>query len=106
MFARRVSIQLKPHSSAALTRKMEEEVLPLLRKHAGFQDEMTFLSQDGTKAFGISLWDRKESAETYVRETYPKVEKILAPLVEGNPHVGSYNVSTSTFHKVTPPVAS
>jgi hypothetical protein len=100
MFARRVSVHLKPHSSAALTEKMEKEVLPLLRKQPGFQDEITFLSQDGTKAFGISLWDRKESAENYVRETYPAVEKILASLVEGNPSVGSYNVSSSTFHKI------
>jgi len=106
MFARRVSIQLKPNSSAALTEKLEKEILPLLRKQAGFQDEITFQSQDGMKAFGISLWDRKESAETYIRETYPAVEKILAPLVEGNPQVGSYLVSTSTFHKITPAVAS
>jgi len=106
MFARRVSIHLKPDSSAALVQKMENEVLPLLRKQAGFQDEITFLSQDGTKAFGISLWDRKESAETYIRETYPAIEKMLAPFVEGSPQVGSYNVSTSTFHKLTPTVAT
>ena len=102
MFARRVSIHLKPNSAATLTQKMESEVLPLLRKQAGFQDEITFISQDGTKAFGISLWDRKESAETYIRETYPAVQKILAPLIEGSPQVGSYNVSTSTFHKIAP----
>ena len=102
MFARRVSVQLKPNSSAALTEKIETEIVPLLRKQAGFQDEITFLSRDGMKAFGISLWDRKESAETYIRETYPAVEKILAPLVEGSPQVGSYTVSTSTFHKLAP----
>ena len=102
MFARRVSIHLKPHSATALTEKMENEVLPMLRKQVGFQDEITFLSQDGTKAFGISLWDHKESAETYVRETYPAIEKMLAHLVEGSPQVGSYNVSSSTFHKIIP----
>lgn len=103
MFARRVSLQLKPNTAAMLTEKVENEILPLLRKQNGFQDEITFLSQDGTKAFGISLWDKKESAETYVRETYPTVEKMLAPMVEGSPQVGSYNVSNSTFHKVGAP---
>jgi len=82
------------------TEKMENEVLPLLRKHPGFQDEITFLSQDGTKAFGISLWDRKESAEAYISDTYPAVQKILASVIEGSPSVGSYNVSSSTFHKI------
>jgi len=106
MFARRVSLQLKPNSAVMLTEKMENEVLPLLRKQNGFQDEITFLSQDGTKAFGISLWDKKESAENYVRDTYPTVEKILAPMVEGSPQVGSYNVSNSTFHKVGAPATT
>jgi hypothetical protein len=105
MFARRVSLQLKPNSATLLTEKMENEILPMLRKREGFQDEMTFLSQEGTRAFGISLWDRKESAEAYVRETYPQIEKILAPLVEGSPEIRTYNVSNSTFHKVAATVS-
>lgn len=100
MFARRVSLNLKPNSAASLTERIEREVLPLLRKQSGFQDEIVLLSKDGNKAFGISLWDRSESAEAYARDTYPQVEKMLMPLIEGTPSVGTYNVSNSTFHKV------
>ena len=32
MFARRVSMQLKPNTTAELTQKMETEVIPMLRK--------------------------------------------------------------------------
>lgn len=104
MFARRVSMQLKPNATAELTRKMETEVIPMLRKQKGFQDEISFIATGGTKAFGISLWDRSENAETYSRETYPEVVKLLASFVEGTPHVDTYEVSNSTFHKLAAPL--
>ncbi len=100
MFARRVSMQLKPNATAELTRKMETEVIPMLRKQKGFQDEISFIATGGTKAFGISLWDRSENAETYSRETYPEVVKLLESFVEGTPHVDTYEVTNSTFHKI------
>jgi len=100
MFARRVSMDLKPNTSAELTQKLEKEVIPMLRKQKGFQDEISFVATGGARAFGISLWDKSESADTYSRETYPEVEKILAKFVEGTPRVDTYEVSNSTFHKI------
>jgi hypothetical protein len=99
MFARRVSMRLKPNSVAELTQRLEKQIIPLLRKQKGFQDEITFVGA-GEKAFGISLWETKENAETYNRETYPEVTKILAGLVDGTPQVESYEVTNSTFHKI------
>ena len=75
-------------------------MLPVLRKRAGFQDVITFLAADGKQALAISLWDRKENAEAYGRETYPAVLKSLEKVVEGTPKVNSYEVSNSTFHKI------
>jgi hypothetical protein len=100
MFARRVSMELKPNSSAELTQKLEKEVIPMLRKQKGFQDEITFVATGGAKAFGISLWDKSESADTYNRETYPEVVKLLAKFVDGTPRIDTYEVSNSTFHKI------
>ena len=100
MFARRVSMELKPNSTAELTQKIEKEIIPMLQKRNGFQDLITFIAPGGAKAFGISLWDRKENAEAYNRETYPEVEKLLARFVEGTPKVDTYEVSNSTFHKI------
>ena len=105
MYARRVSMQLKPNTSTELTEKLEKEIIPMLRKQKGFQDEITFVASGGAKAFGISLWDRSESADTYNRETYPEVVKLLASFVEGTPLVETYEVSNSTFHKLAAPVA-
>ncbi len=100
MYARNVTLQLKPSTGSQFTRTLENEVLPMLRKQNGFKDEITFLAPDGKQALAISLWDAREHAETYGRETYPAVLTRLAKVVEGTPEVESYEVSNSTFHKI------
>jgi hypothetical protein len=100
MFSRNVSMHLKPNSVAEFTRTLDQEVIPLLRKQKGFQDEITFIVPNGTEALGISLWEGKENAEAYNRDSYPAVLKALAKVVEGTPQVRTYEVSNSTFHKI------
>jgi hypothetical protein len=100
MFARRVEMNLKPNCVPEFTQKLEKEIIPLLRKQNGFQDEITFVGPTGKEVFGMSLWDRKESAEAYNRTTYPQVAKILEKVLEGTPQVESYEVCNSTFHKI------
>jgi heme-degrading monooxygenase HmoA len=100
MYARNVSLTLKPNSAKEFTKKFEADILPLLRKQNGFKDEITFLSEGGKDAVAISLWDRKESADAYSRDTYPQVLKGLATVVEGTPKVNAYEVANSTFHKI------
>ena len=100
MYARHVLLNLKPNSAKEFTQKLEQEILPLLRTQDGFKDEITFLSEGGTNAVAISLWDRKESADAYSRDTYPQVLKSLATMVEGTPKVSVYEVASSTFHTI------
>src|SRR5258708_30567596 len=92
MFARSVSIRLKPNSVAEFTQMIDKETLPLLRKQKGFQDEITFVVTGGREVVGISLWDRKENAEAYSRDGYPRVLKALQNVVEGTPQVRTYEV--------------
>ena len=106
MFARKVSMQLKPNSVAELTQTLEKQIIPLLRRQNGFQDEITFVGPGGTEAFGISLWEKSENAEAYNRGTYPEVTKILAKVVEGTPRVETYEVANSTFHKIAAAIAA
>ena len=100
MFARRVLLNLKDAAKSApeLTRRFEKTIVPMLRKQKGFQDEITFVAPGGREAFAISLWDKKESADAYNRETYPEVLKVLDGVVEGNPRVDTFEVANSTFH--------
>ena len=105
MFARSVHLQLKSNSVAGLTQTIDKEIIPLLRKQEGFQDEITFIPPGGTEAIAISLWDQKENAEAYNRRTYPQVLKALMKVIEGSPQVQIYEVSNSTFHKIAARVA-
>ena len=105
MFARQVSLQLKPNSVVEFTQTIENAIIPLLRKQPGFQDEIAFIVPGGRAAVSVSLWDQKEHAETYHRGTYPAVLKALANVVEGTPQIHTYEVSNSTFHKIVTRVA-
>ena len=100
MSARSVSFHLKPGRSAEFTQTLEKDVIPVLRKQKGFQDEIAFVAPGGADAVGISVWDLKENAETYARGAYPGVLKALECVVEGTPQVQTYEVSNSTFHKI------
>ncbi len=106
MFARKVSMQLKPGSIAKFSLLMEREVIPKLRKQNGFQDEITFFVPSNDDVFGISFWDKAENAEAYNRGTYPAVLKILSTLTQGTPKVETYEVVNSTFHKIAAAMAA
>src|SRR5256885_14730258 len=101
MFARNVTLHLKADKANEFTRTLESDVLPLLRRQAGFKDEITFVASDRDEAVAISLWDKKESADAYSRETYPAILQKLERVVEGTPQVMSYEVANSTFHKIS-----
>ena len=100
MYSRNVTLNLKANSAPEFTRMLETDVLPLLRKQNGFKDEITFVAQNGNEALAISLWEKKEHAEAYSRDTYPKVLQSLTKVIDGTPRVEAFEVSNSTFHKI------
>lgn len=100
MYARKVSMQLKPDSGAEFAKRIEKDVLPLLRRQKGFRDEITCVTPGHKRAFAISLWESKESAEAYGHEPYGEVTKLLAGVMEGPASVEGYEVSNSTFHNI------
>jgi quinol monooxygenase YgiN len=99
MYARHVTCNLKPIKREELNQMFDREILPLLQKQNGFKDEIAFVDQDGRQALAISLWESKENADVYSRETYPQVLKTLTRVIEGTPQVRNYEVAFSTFHK-------
>lgn len=106
MFAREVTIQIKPDSQSKFTQTIEKVIIPLLRLQHGFKDEIALVVSGGRKAVAISLWDRKEDAESYNRAKYPEVLKSMAEVIEGTPQVETYEVSNSTWYKIAAPVAA
>jgi len=96
MFVRNVSIPLKPNTLAEYSKIFETEILPFLRKQNGFSDEITFAA-DNEYVNAISLWDSKESAETYEKSSYPQVVKMLEKVLQGTPKVRTADVLHSTL---------
>ncbi len=106
MFARNVALRLKPNTLAEFTQTLEKEVIPMLRKQKGFQDEITFCNLGGMDIIAISLWDTKEHAEAYNTAGYPEVLKILNKVLDGSPRVRVSDVISSTLHKTAVGVAA
>jgi hypothetical protein len=100
MYARIVTLNLKPNCLNDFTATLDKQVLPMLRKQNGFKDEVTFVGPSGTEIRTISFWDKKENAESYNSATYPEVLKAFANVLEGSPQIKTYDVVNSTFHKI------
>jgi hypothetical protein len=99
MFARNVSLRLKPNTLSEFTRIFEKEVIPMLRKQSGFRDEIAFAVPGGLDVVAISLWDTKDYAEAYNTAGYPEERKILDKVLDGTPKVQVSDVISSTIHK-------
>jgi hypothetical protein len=107
MFSRHVTMHLKPNTRAEFAQTIENEILPLLQKQNGFQEEVVFLALgSGTEVVAISLWDKKEDAEAYHRGSYPEVLKALAKVVDGTPEVQNFDVASSTLQRTAARVAA
>jgi hypothetical protein len=106
MFARKVSARLQADAAGAFIQKMEDEIIPLLRKQKGFLDELTLISQSGKEIYAYSFWETSEDAERYDRTAFRNVTDLLAGLVEGALRIHTYMVANSTFHKLASAVAS
>jgi hypothetical protein len=100
MFARSVSYRLKSNMVSDYTRTFENEILPLIRKQKGFQDEIILSNPGSLDVIAISLWDSKANAESYNTNVYPEVLRKLATMIDGTPKVQTFEAVTSTSHKV------
>jgi hypothetical protein len=106
MFARKVSVRLKADAAGPFIRKMEDEIIPVLRKQKGFLDEVTLISQSGREIYAYSFWENSDDAETYERTTFREVTNLLTGLIDGTVRIHTYMVANSTFHKIAAAVAS
>ena len=103
MFARHVSVKLKPNTLAEFTTVMESEILPWLRKQKGFLDTITLAVPNGREIVAISFWDQEENARVHNSTSYPEVLKILKKILVGTPQVRTFDVVSSTLQRVDPP---
>ena len=95
MFARSVSMRLKPNSVAEFIQTLQNEIDPLLRKERGFRGHIAFVVPDRSEAVAISFWDRKQGRISH-RGGRSDVLVTLEKLVKGRPDVRVCKISNST----------
>jgi hypothetical protein len=100
MYARNVRIKLKANGAPEFNRILEKEIIPLLRKQKGFQDEMLFVAPQRNEAIAISFWDKQVHAEAYNHIAYLDVLRILSKVIAEMPVVETFEVANSTAHDI------
>jgi len=100
MFARKVSMRLKADAAGSFLQKIEDEIIPLLRKQKGFLDELTLIPPGGREVHAYSFWECSEDAETYERAAFREVTNLLSGLTDGPVRIHTYMVANSTFHRL------
>jgi quinol monooxygenase YgiN len=102
MYTRIVELTTKPGKAREVSETINDKVLPILKKQAGFVDEAVLVSDtESTRVLGLSFWNKREDAERYHRQQYPKISEILKPLLENEPVIRTFDVHTSTTHRIT-----
>ena len=80
MFARILEFVPKMEKKEEFVRVIKNEVLPILKKQAGFLEILPFFPENTIeKARIVSLWTEKKHFEQYQKEWYPKVDAIVKP---------------------------
>ncbi len=106
MIARIVTFPLKAGKASEYAQTTEKDVIPLIRKHKGFLDQIALVTSDGKTGYGISFWDSKESAEAYNRSGYSEVLKALDAVVAGPAQLQLCEVTNSTVHTIAAALAA
>ena len=101
MFTRIVEVTAKSGKAKELTTTINDKVLSILKKQAGFVDE-TVLASDAepNRILALSFWNSKEDAERYSREQYPAIHEMFRHLLETEPVIRTFNVDSSTTHRI------
>ena len=101
MFTRTVEVTAKSGKARELTSTINEKVLPILKKQKGFVDETVLVSDtEDNRVLSLSFWNSKEDAERYQREQYPAIHEMIRHLLEVEPVVRTFNVDSSTTHRI------
>jgi heme-degrading monooxygenase HmoA len=101
MFTRVVELTTKPGKNTQLAEAINDKVLPILKKQKGFVDETVFVSdKEDNRVLALGFWNTKEDAEQYHRAEYQKVHETIRHLLESEPVIRTFNVHSSTSHKI------
>ena len=86
--ARSVRFDIATDKNDEFQTLFRNEVLPTLKKQAGFKDELLLVKDQHVLA--ISFWNDMDSARNYESTAYPQLDKKLRPVMSGKPTVETF----------------
>ena len=86
--ARSVRFDIAADKNEEFHTLFRNEVLPMLKKQAGFKDELLLVKDQHVLA--ISVWNDVDSARKYESATYPQLDKTLRPIMNGKATVETF----------------
>jgi len=101
MFTRIVELTTKPGKNKQLSDTISHKVLPILKNQKDFVDATVLVpDKEDNRVLSLSFWNTKENAEEYHRAEYQKVHEILQHLLDAEPVIRTFDVHTSTTHRI------
>ena len=101
MYTSVVDLTTKQGKARELTQAVNDKVRPILEKQTGFVDVTVIVSDtEPNRVLALSFWNTREDVQRYEREQFDAVQKTVQHLLESAPEVNTFNVHTSTAHKV------
>ena len=100
MFARTITMSIKPGRARDLAAVMEAEIIPRLWREEGFQDALILVAPGGREAIGLSLWSRREDADRQGGRASDHVRARLAEFLDAAEPARTFQVWNSTFHAI------
>ena len=96
MFARILEFVPQVEKKEEFLRVVKNEVLPILKKQAGFLEILPFTPENkDEKMIVVSLWMEKTYLDRYERDVFPKVEGILKPYLKTPIAIKPYTLETT-----------
>ena len=101
MYSRIVECRVRPDKRDEFSRKLRDQVMPILQKQPGFVDTIGLIHETDTgRVLAISFWQRKEDADRYAQQHFKEVLEIIRPIIDGDPRVETFQVETSASSKL------
>ena len=101
MFTRVVEVTTKSGKAREVCNTIRDKALPILRNQNGFVDELTLVStNDPNRVLAISFWKTREDAQQYNSQQFQNITSLIRNHLEGDPQVETFDVDTSTTHKI------
>ena len=101
MFTRVVEVKTKSGKARDVCNTIRDKALPILKNQNGFVDEVTLVStNDPNRVLAISFWKTREDAQQYQTQQFQNITSLIRSQLEADPQVDTFDVDTSTSHRI------